>query len=178
MDKFLKKAGWTSIITSLVLAVIGLVMIYNPDTTMQFISTILGIFFIVVGVIKIINYFISKGNSTFFTNDIAWGLIAIIIGLVTMVYSSTIESIFRIMIGVWIIYSGFTRFSLSFRLKGVNDRVWALVLTLAVLMIIGGLYVTFYPGALIVTLGVIILIYSIMDLIESFIFMRNMKDIF
>ena len=178
MEKFLKKAGWTSVITSLVFAIIGLVMIYNPETTMIFISTILGIFFIVVGVIKVINYFISKGNSTLFTNDIAWGLIAIIIGLVTMVYSSTIESIFRIMIGVWIIYSGFTRFSLSFRLKNVNDRLWAIVLTLAVLMIVGGLYVTFYPGALIVTLGVIIFVYAIMDLIQSFIFMKNMKDIF
>lgn len=178
MEQFLKKAGWTSVITSLIFGIIGLVMIYNPDTTMKFISTIIGIFFIVIGVIKVINYFMSKGNSTLFTNDIAWGLIAIIIGLVTMVYSSTIENIFRIMIGIWIIYSGFTRFTVSFRLKNVNDRLWALVLTLAVLMIVGGLYVTFYPGALIVTLGVIILIYAIMDLIESFIFMRNMKDIF
>lgn len=177
MEKFLKKAGWTSVVTSLIFGIIGLVMIYNPETTMKFISTILGIFFIVVGVIKVINYFVSKGNSTLFTNDIAWGLIAIIIGLVTMVYSNTIESIFRIMIGVWIIYSGFTRFSLSFRLKNINDKLWALVLTLAVLMIVGGLYVTFYPGALIVTLGVIIFIYAIMDLVESFIFMKNIKDI-
>ncbi len=178
MEQFIKKAGWTSVITSLIFGIIGLVMIYNPDTTMRFISTIIGIFFMVIGVIKVINYFISKGNSTLFTNDIAWGLIAIIIGLVTMVYSSTIENIFRIMIGVWIIYSGFTRFTVSFRLKNVNDKLWALVLTLAVLMIVGGLYVTFYPGALIVTLGVIIVIYAIMDLIESFIFMKNMKDIF
>lgn len=178
MEKFLKKAGWTSVVTSLIFGIIGLVMIYNPETTMKFISTILGVFFILVGIIKVINYIISKGNSTLFTNDIAWGLIAIVIGLVTMVYSSTIESIFRIMIGVWIIYSGFTRFGLSFRLKNVNDRLWALVLTLAVLMIVGGFYVTFYPGALIVTLGVIILIYAIMDLIESFIFMKNMEDIF
>ena len=178
MEKFLKKAGWTSVVTSLIFGIIGLVMIYNAETTMKFISTILGVFFILVGIIKVINYIISKGNSTLFTNDIAWGLIAIVIGLVTMVYSSTIESIFRIMIGVWIIYSGFTRFGLSFRLKNVNDRLWALVLTLAVLMIVGGFYVTFYPGALIVTLGVIILIYAIMDLIESFIFMKNMEDIF
>lgn len=178
MENFLKKAGWTSVITSVVFGIIGLIMIYNPETTMKFISTILGIFFIVVGIIKVISYLVSKGNSTLFTNDIAWGLIAIIIGLVTMVYSNTIESIFRIMIGIWIIYSGFTRFTLSFRLKNVNDKLWALVLTLAVLMVIGGLYVTFYPGALIVTLGVIILIYSIMDLVESFIFMRNVKDIF
>ncbi len=177
MEKFLKKAGWTSVITSIIFAIIGLIMIFYPDTTMRFISTILGIFFIVVGIVKLVNYFISKGNSTFFTNDIAWGLIAIVIGLVTMVYSSTIESIFRIMIGIWIIYSGFTRFTLSFRFKGVNDKLWVIVLILAILMIIGGMYVTFYPGALIVTLGVIVLIYSIMDLIESFIFMKNMKNV-
>ena len=177
MEKFLKKAGWTSIITSLVLAIIGLVMIYKPETTTQLISAILGTFFIILGVIKVINYFVAKGNSSLFTNDIALGIISIIIGLVVIVYSNTIENIFRIMIGIWIIYSGFTRLGLSFKLKNVNDKLWLFVLTLSVLMIIGGLYVTFYPGALIVTLGVIILIYSIMDLIESFIFMKNMKDI-
>ncbi len=177
MEKFLKKVGWTSIITSIALAIIGLIMVFNPETTMQFISTILGLFFIIIGIIKIFNYFIAKGNSTLFTNDIAWGIISIIVGLVVMIYSSTIENIFRIMIGIWIIYSGFTRLTMSFSLKNVNSKVWTLVLILSVLMIIGGLYVTFYPGALIVTLGVIILIYSLMDLVESFIFMRNMKDI-
>lgn len=177
MDKFLKKAGWTSILTSVVFAIIGLIMIYYPESTIMFISTIIGIFFIVVGIIKIINYFIARGNSTLFSNDIAWGLIAIILGLVTMVYSGTIESIFRIMIGIWIIYSGFTRFNLSFRLKNINSKLWAFVLILSIVMVVGGVYVTFYPGALIVTLGVIILIYSIIDLIEGFIFMRNMNDI-
>ena len=177
MDKFLKKAGWTSILTSVVFAIIGLIMIYYPESTIMFISTIIGIFFIVVGIIKIINYFIARGNSTLFSNDIAWGLIAIILGLVTMVYSGTIESILRIMIGIWIIYSGFTRFNLSFRLKNINSKLWTFVLILSIIMVVGGVYVTFYPGALIVTLGVIILIYSIIDLVEGFIFMRNMNDI-
>ena len=177
MDKFLKKAGWTSILTSVIFAIIGLIMIYYPESTIMFISTIIGIFFIVVGIIKIINYFIARGNSTLFSNDIAWGLIAIILGLVTMVYSGTIESILRIMIGIWIIYSGFTRFNLSFRLKNINSKLWAFVLILSIIMVVGGVYVTFYPGALIVTLGVIILIYSIIDLVEGFIFMRNMNDI-
>ena len=177
MEKFLKKAGWTSILTSVILAFVGLVMIYNPDTTMQFISTILGIIFIVIGIIKITNYFIARGNSTLFNNDISWGLVAVILGLVTIVYSSTIESIFRIMIGIWIIYSGFTRFSLSFKLKDVNHSMWKVMLVLSVLMIIAGLYVTFYSGVLIVFLGIIILVYSIMDIIESFVFMKNMKNL-
>jgi uncharacterized membrane protein HdeD (DUF308 family) len=178
MDKFLKKAGWTSILTSVIFAIIGIIMIYNPTTIMMFISTILGVFFVIIGIIKLINYFIGKGNnSTLFSNDIAWGMIAIIIGLVIMVYSGAIESILRIMIGIWIIYSGFMRLTVSFRLKNINTKLWVFVLILAVAMIVGGIYVTFYPGALIVTLGVIILVYALMDLIESFIFMRNMKDI-
>ena len=176
MEKFLKKAGWTSIITSLVLAFIGMVMIYNPQTTMQFISTVLGVFFIVIGVIKLINYFVAKGNSSIFSNDIALGIISILIGLVVIVYSSTIENLFRIMIGIWIIYSGFTRLTLSFKLKNINEKVWAFVLILSILMVIGGIYVTFYPGALMITVGIILLVYAVMDLIESFIFMRNIKD--
>lgn len=179
MDKFIKKVGLTSILTSVVFALIGLIMICFPTTTMRFISTIIGVFFIVVGIIKLINYFVGKGNdSTLFTNDIAWGLMAIILGFVTMVYSSAIESILRIMIGIWIIYSGFMRFTVSFRLKdAINTKLWAFVLILAIAMIIGGIYVTFYPGALVVTLGVIIFVYAVMDLIESFVFMRNMKDV-
>ena len=43
-------------------------------------------------------------------------------------------------------------------------------------MVIGGIYVTFYPGALMITVGIILLVYAVMDLIESFIFMRNIKD--
>ena len=105
------------------------------------------------------------------------GFMAIILGLVTIVYSSAIESILRIMIGIWIIYSGFMRFTVAFKLKDtINKKLWAFILILAVAMIIGGIYVTFYPGALVVTLGVIILVYAIMDLIESFIFMKNMKN--
>ena len=95
MEKFLKKVGWTSIITSIILLIIGIIMIYNPETTMQFISTILGIFFIMIGIIKLINYFIAKGNSVLYDNEIAFGVISIIVGLVVMVYSNTIENIFR-----------------------------------------------------------------------------------
>ena len=64
----------------------------------------------------------------------------------------------------------------AFKLKNINEKIWAFVLLLSILMIIGGIYVTFYPGALMVTVGVILLVYAIMDLIESFIFMRNIKD--
>ena len=53
MEQILKKMGWASIVTSIAFAIIGLIMVYNPDTTFKVISYLIGGFFIIFGIIKI-----------------------------------------------------------------------------------------------------------------------------
>lgn len=177
MKDFLKKSGWTNILLSAVFAIIGIFMIINTDSAIKVISYILGGCFIAIGVIKIINYFISKGNSDFYNNDLLYGIIAIIIGLITIFYSSLIESMFRIVIGIWIIYSGLLRLSLSLKLYSAKINIWSASLILSVIMIIGGLYMIFNSGALISAIGIIMLMYSIIDLIESVIFVKYVDKV-
>ena len=62
MEQFLKKMGWTSIITSLAFAVIGLIIAYNPNATFTIISYLIGIAFILFGIMKVIEYFKMKGS--------------------------------------------------------------------------------------------------------------------
>ncbi len=177
MKDFLKKTGWTNILLCAVFAIIGVFMIINTDSAIKVISYILGICFIVIGVIKILNYFISKGNSDFYNNDLLYGIIAIIIGLITMFYSSLIESVFRIVIGIWIIYSGLLRLSLSLKLRSAKINIWSTSLILSIIMIIGGMYMICNNGALIWAIGIIMLIYSITDLIESAIFVKYVDKV-
>ncbi len=177
MKDFLKKSGWTNVLLSAVFAIIGIFMIINTDSAIKVISYILGGCFIAIGVIKIINYFISKGNSDFYNNDLLYGIITIIIGLITIFYISLIESIFRIMIGIWIIYSGLLRLSLSLKLHNAKINIWSTSLILSVIMIIGGLYMIFNNGALISAIGIIMLMYSIIDLIESVIFVKYVDKV-
>ena len=61
MEQILKKMGWASIVTSIGFALIGLVIAYNPNTTFQVVSYLIGAIFIIYGIIKMIEYFKMKG---------------------------------------------------------------------------------------------------------------------
>ncbi|MCI9063715.1 MAG: hypothetical protein HFJ17_03840 [Clostridia bacterium] len=178
IKKLFKKSGWISIIESVVFAILGLILIYEPDGTLNWISNILGAIFIIVGIYKIINYFLSKGENEIYNHEMIYGLMAVIIGIITIKYSTTIASIFRIIIGVWIIYSSLIRINLSLKLKGMDINVWLYSLILAIIMFICGLYIIMNAGTIIMTIGMVMVISSIIDIIEDVIFMKNVKDIF
>lgn len=137
-----------------------------------------GIVFIFIGILKIASYFVSKGNSDFYNYDIIYGVIAIILGAITIFYTNTILTLLRIIIGLWIIYSSLMRMSFGTKLKNVGDSSWKIVLALAALMLIFGCYIVFNTNAVLVTVGVVIIVYSIMDLAESIIFVRNVNKVF
>lgn len=175
MEKFLKKAGWSNIITSIVFAIIGILLIVKADAAIKAISYVLGGIFIVLGAIKMLNYFSNKeDNKTY--NNLLFGLISIILGLLIIFNSGAIEFIFRIVVGVWIIYSGVSRLFLAIRLNKIGVPVWNLSLVIAILMIIAGIFVMFTKGALIKTTGIVVLVYAIMDLIQSIIDMKNVGE--
>lgn len=178
LEKFFKKSGWMSILEAVVIAILGLILILNPEGTVKAISIILGLIFIIAGLIKIAQYFMAKGKYDLYNHELIYGLMAIVIGIVTMVYSNTIGSIFRIIIGVWIIYSSLMRLSLAFKLKNLKSNAWGYSLILALIMLACGLYVTINSGAVMVIIGAMMITYAVIDIIEDVIFMRNVKEIF
>ena len=172
-----KKSGWADILVSIAFAVISIFMIVKTDLAIKIMSYILGAIFIAIGIIKSADYFLSKGKYDFYNNALVYGIIAIIIGLVTIFCSGLIESIFRIMVALWIIYSGLIRLSLSLKLHTAQISMWNISLILSIIMVIGGIYMLFQNGALFLTIGVIMLAYSIIDLIESIIFMKYVDEL-
>ncbi len=177
MKDFLKKTGWTDIVVSVIFAIIGIFMIIKTDIATKVIAYVLGGIFIFIGIIKILNYFISKGKYDLYNYDMLYGIIAIIIGVVTIFYSDLIESMLRLIIGIWIIYSGLIRLSLSLKLHRAQINIWGVSLALSLIMIIGGLYMLLNSGAIVLTIGIIMLMYSISDLIESIIFVKYVDKV-
>ena len=161
MKNFLKKSGWVDILVSIVFAIIGIFMIVKTDLAIKIISYVLGGIFMTMGIVKTIDYFLSNGKYDFYNYDLIYGIIAIIIGLITIFCGDLIESMFRIMIALWIIYSGLIRLSLSLKLHAVQIDMWNVSLILSIIMIISGIYILLQNGALILTIGIIMLVYSI-----------------
>ena len=64
------------------------------------------------------------------------------------------------------------------KLKSIDTNVWIYSLLLAIMMFICGLYVTLNSGTIVVTVGIFMIVYSVIELVESIIFMKNMKELF
>ena len=176
MKEMIKRTAVVSIITSLIFAVLGIVMIANPEA--EIVASVLGITVIVIGAEKIISYFVMKGNLDFFNYELIYGIVAILFGILIMTHSNTFASIVRIIIGIWIAYAGLMKINISFKLKSANISAWAVVLILSIISLLAGILVMFSNTSSIVILtAVVMIIYAIADIIDEIIFINNVDKI-
>lgn len=171
--KFLKKSGWTDIIVSLIFIVFGIMLISRPEAIVSVISILLGAIFIIMGVLKIIDYY-SNGKQDNYL--IAIATVLILVGIIIMFCADIILSVFRILIAVWIIYSGIMNLQTAIVWKDYKSRLWLVTLLLAIVTIVVGVYILINTGAILQTIGVAILIYGLVDIIESFIFIKKVDN--
>ena len=179
MEQILKKMGWASIVTSIGFALIGLVIAYNPNKTFQVVSYLIGAIFIIYGIIKMIEYFKMKGSYDLYNYELVYGIIAILLGIVVIVWNGMIETLLRIFVGIWIIYSGAMRFGLALKLQKMesDNKVWLVVLLISLAILFCGIYVLANPGTVVMTVGIIMVVYAVMDIIEEIIFIKKVKNL-
>lgn len=173
LEKILKKASWSDIVISIIFIVFGVFLVTNPNTVVSMISVILGAIFIVIGVFKIFDYY-SKGKQDNYMLGI--GAVAILIGIVIMFCTGIILSIFRIIIGIWIIYSGIMNMQTAIVWKDLKSRLWLLTVIFSMAVIGLGIYVLANSGTILETIGTIIIIYGVMDIIERLIFIKKVDN--
>lgn len=173
LEKILKKASWSDIIISIIFIIFGILLVSNPNTIISMISVILGGIFIAIGAFKIIEY-ISKGKQDSYLLGI--GAVAILTGIIIMFCTGIILSIFRIIIGIWIIYSGVMNLQTAIVWKDLKSRLWLATVIGSILVIIAGIYILVNSGAIIETVGTIIIIYGIVDIIERLIFIKKVDN--
>ena len=173
LEKFLKKSSWTDIITSLIFVLFGTMLVVSPEMIQAMIAILLGAIFIAMGIFRFINYFASGKIDTY---SLASGIIAMIVGIVIFFCSEIILSIFRIIIAIWIIYSGIINLQTTIIWKDFKSRLWLLTLILSILMIVAGIFILINNGAILQTVGVIIIAYAIINIIENIIFMKKIEN--
>ena len=178
LQKMLKKTGVVSIVESVIFIVLGIVLIHEADVAIKIISYVLGMLFIIYGAVKVVQGIkLQKNNYEAYNYELVFGLMFIVIGIVTMYYGSAIETILRIIIGIWIIYSSLIKFTLTLKMRQLELRIWGYSFLLSLIMFICGLFIILNSGAIIATIGVIMIIYSVIDIIDDIICLKNINDL-
>lgn len=173
----IKKSAWAAIAESLIIAVFGILLIAWPDITIVVIANILGAIFIINGIYQIINYFVVKGPADFFNNGLLFGVISVLVGIAAIVIGEDIASVFRIVIGIWMIYEALVRVSTAIKLQAADIKIWSYILLIAVVMLVLGLFVTFNSGAVVQLIGWMMIITGIVGVIGDTMFIQKVDAI-
>lgn len=173
MEKILKKSSWSDIIISILFIIFGMTLLARPELIMSMVSILLGAMCVIMGILKGIDYF-SSGKKDNYLLSIA--IVAVIAGIIIMFCAGIITSIFRILIALWIIYSGIMNLQTTIVWRDYQSRLWLLTLILSILTIIAGVYILATNGAMLQIIGVIIIAYGIIDIIESVIFIKKIDN--
>lgn len=173
MEKFLKKSSWTDIIVSLLFVLFGIILMARPESIMSIISILLGAICIIMGTLKGFEYFSSGKNDNYL---LAVAIVGVLTGIIIMFCADIILSIFRILIAIWIIYSGIMNLQTTIVWKDYQSKLWLITLVLAIAMIIGGIFILINNGAMLQIIGGIIIVYGILDILESAIFIKKIDN--
>ena len=152
----IKKNAWSAVVESLATLILGILFIAWPDTMIKIISYIVGTFFVAKGVFQIINYFVEKGQNDFFNNGLLMGVISVLIGVTAFVMGEDIANIFRIVVGIFIIYESLVRINTAIKLSAAGIAIWKYILMLAIIILILGVFVTFSDIATVIGWAMII----------------------
>ena len=173
----IKKSAWSSAIESLIIMVFGILLVSWPNIAIIVVANILGAIFIISGIYQIINYFVVKGQNDFFNNGLLSGVIAMLIGIAAIVIGEDIANIFRIIIGIWMIYESLVRVNTAIKLHSAGVKVWSYILIIALMMLALGIFVTFKDGAVVELIGWMMIITGIVGIVGDAMFIQQINKV-
>ena len=172
-EKILKRSSWTDIVISLIFVLFGVLFIVKTDETLNAISTLLGLVFIAIGALKLIEYFTSDNKDDYL---LTIALVSVIFGVIVLFCSDSILALFRIILGLWIIVAGVMHFQTVLMWKDVKSPYWTLTLIFTLLMIAAGMIVLINQKIVLTTVGIMIIVYAVLDIIDRLIFIKKIND--
>lgn len=169
----IKKSAWSAAIESLMVMIFGILLVAWPDITVLVVANVLGAIFIISGIYQIINYFVVKGQNDFFNNGLLIGVVALLLGIAAIVIGEDIANVFRIIIGIWMIYESLVRVNTAIKLHAVNVKVWSYILIIALVMLALGIFITFNSGAIVQLIGWIMILIGAIGIIGDIMFLQQ-----
>lgn len=175
MEDFLKKETIINLITTVVFLIIGVILYASPVKTISVMTYFIEALLIITGIITIINYIKVDVKHDVFSLGFVHGVVCILVALFLIVNPKIIATILPIVIGIWMVFGSLTRIQVAIKLSawGSKTSIWYIIF--AVLMFLIGIVCICNPFAastvIVKMLGLGIVIYSIIDLIEEICFL-------
>ena len=163
-----------SLITSFLFLIFGALIFAYPDQVIITTSMAFGGILIFYGMILIIkNYYETKQNSNNSSATLMLGIFVLVAGILFVVLAGLISQILQFVLGAWLLFTGIERLMIAISL-GKNNNSFITQIIIGTLLILAGLYTIFKAHLEIQIIGIIMIIYSILQIIGYF---SNKKEV-
>ena len=157
-----------SIISAFLILIFGALIFAYPNTVVKTASMIFGgllMFYAIVLIIK--NYYETKSDSNTTSTTLMIGIFLLITGLLFIVLSGVVSQILQYVLGAWILFAGIQRLMIAMSI-GKNNNAFITQLIIAILLLAAGLYTILRGHLEIQIIGLIMIVYSILQIIGYF----------
>ena len=143
----MKTAKIGYIVMSSLFCLLGIVLLFTPDASALWIRRLLGIGMIVFGAVKLVGYFSRDLFRLAFQYDLAFGILLMVLGIVTLSHPGDAMSFLCVMFGIPVLADGLFKIQIAVDSRRFGIRRWWLVLVLAALTCVIGVVLVFRPDA-------------------------------
>lgn len=178
--KELKGIKWEAIFTQILVILLGIVLLFNPETTARTVCYIIGMIIMAAGVIKILSYFLTSFENNWQKNSFVSGAVLVMVGILFMVKVEVIMSIIPIIMGIFVLLSGVGKLQAVFDLRRMKSDGWIGLLIIAIINIaLGGLLFSDVIRAaklMIRVVGACMIYSGVTDLVNIIYMSKKMSD--
>lgn len=135
------------IIMSLLFCGLGIALLAVPEAAPIWLGRLLGGSMIIFGVIKLVGYFSRDLFRLAFQYDLAFGLLLMVLGAVTLCHPGNTLSFLAVMFGIPVLADGLFKIQIALDARRFGIHRWWLIFALAVLTGITGAVLVFRPAA-------------------------------
>lgn len=173
----IKMTAWSAIMESIALIILGILFVVMPDTIVKVLAYIIGVFLVVKGGFEVISYFVVKGQNDFFNNTLLFGVVSILLGVAALLIGENIANVFRVIVGVLIIYESLVRINSATKLASVGIESWKIMLVIALVMLVLGIFITFNTGAVVTLIGWVMIATGIIGIVGDVVFIKYVNTV-
>ncbi|MEG1986999.1 MAG: DUF308 domain-containing protein [Bacilli bacterium] len=181
LKKEFNKVWWGSVVSSILFIIVGILLMIEPAAVITAISMIVGIAIIIAGIFAFLKYFRNTDVRDIFKFDLIYGVICVLAGSLLIVNPKAVASILPLVLGIWMIINSIIKMQYAFSLKEYKSDGWIATLIIAVITLGLGILFIFNPfkGAtlLMQIIGGVITLYAVMDIVNSYILKKNVKNV-
>lgn len=180
LKEFIKRYEKNSIVTSILMLILSLFLIFMPIKSIVAIIWIFSIFVIIDGIIHIVSYCKTTPEDRLINFEFAEGIMEILAGILMLTSADYLVIFLPILLGVWLIVKSIIKMQLAINVKDVEGHNWVIILISSIITLLLGIFLVAnpFPTFLAVTisvLGIVMAVSEIINILESIYTMSKLK---